>query len=485
MRYIFVTPEGVIDTLTGELTDRLSLGQLMTCEPGGVIAGVNLYPLLAGLADEARSQPDTGWTFQVHKQDRGGVIYIPRLSYRRGKVGSRGKRRRPPAIKWLVLNLELFTETDDVEAAARALVSLAERRGIRPRHSPGAFGSAMLRTSDEWGENRQPAPWFISELAREHLPGNYYATRTKYRTVPRAFYVDQQAAHHTVAATTPMPHPERLRARGRLRAVERGHFPRWIGIEKLKEQIGLLACVVECRSLAASEEHLYPQWARIPGRRNVWIWTPELRLLNAKVQLLHVSAALTSYKLDTALWEYAEWAMEQLAREDKHSAIKPALLAAYGMLAVRCQREFTLHTVHNREKPARAEVVTLPLLERVYRSTVKRRRVPSIQNVVARGVIEAEVRTRSIEYARQLEGIGVPVVHIYADGLIAACDNLPFPPNGWRVSATLTDVSAPAPNAIQSRELKRRPGVPNGRATVYIRPDAQGYHPRECEPNVR
>jgi hypothetical protein len=90
-------------------------------------------------------------------------------------------------------------------------------------------------------------------------------------------------------------------------------------------------------------------------------------------------------------------------------------------------------------------------------------------NRLARGVIEAETRTRSIEYARELESQGIHVSQIYADGLIAVTDHLPFVPNNWRVAGALTDVHSSSPNTIHSNEITRTPGVPSGRRAVKIK----------------
>jgi hypothetical protein len=495
MRYLFVTKLGVIDSLTGELSERPSIEQLLLQRPGGVIAGRNLYPMLAGVVNEARR--DAGWTASISaqrqqiKSDRvGGIIYFSHLHYRFAKIRRNGVRFRPGSIKWLVLNLELFCESEDIEGAARALVTLAERRGITPRYSPGSYGGAMLRASSAWEPDRQAAPRFISDAAREQLPGNYYALRDKYHNTSHAYYLDQQSSHHTIAATIDLPNPKYLHARGYYRAVEDGRTPRWVGVNKLDRHVGLLHAVVECDFLPPSVRHLYPPWAKQRGRRGIWIWTPELRLLDRRIRLQYVSAALTSYEPDLALREYGQWSLTQL-KNHKHDAIKSALLAAYGMLGIRTKREIEKYSVHSRGKPPKAETVKLPLMDEVYRSTIKRMRTPSIQNVIARGVIEAETRTRSIEYARQLESEGHDVVHIYADGLLTTAIQLPFLPDGWRVHGALSEVSSPNSSSIVSRELVRLPGIPNGRRTAYMRKDRpdeadpsqrSSLHLRECEP---
>lgn len=491
---LIVTARGVVNADTGEVAEGLTEGEFLRLG-GGTIAGRNLYPLVAGYMNGVRTAGDSGWTGKIHAQEQRsakgearvkGAIYFSHLTYRHPKR----KHKRAPATKYLILNLELFTESEDLESAARDILKLCRRRGVTPRYSPGSLGSALLRGSPEWQRLRRPAPHFISAAARPHLPGNYYALRPGYRKVAKAYYVDQQSSHHTVASTIDLPHPHYLRARGRFRAVEAERYPdTYRDLGTLDRHVGLIVARVRCARIPQQYSHLYPEWMREPGVHVRWIWTPELRLLDDKVSVEGVTAALTSVRADPALSEYARWSLTQLA-EPHNSAIKPALLAAYGMLAVRSDRDLTLYAAHAQEPPPRWKQTKLPLLDRAYRSTV-RSRVPAIQNVIARGVIEAEVRTRSIEYARELESEGIPVVHVYADGVIAATDQLPLPPPGWRIAGALTNVTSPAPHSILSAELVRLPGIPNGRRTAYMRADREGerrpgerpsHHLRECEP---
>jgi hypothetical protein len=478
---------GILDTFTGELSPTIDIEKLLQTEPGGVIAGNSCYPLLAKLAPEIKR--DEGWTMSVNLQQRRtrpmdstetritGRIYISRMTYRRAKVGGRKNRRRPPAIKWVVLELGLFMETppsdlDGVLAAAMSLTELAGRRGISPRPSPGSLGSAMLRASSEWNKERKAAPEFISEVARDHLPGNYYAlsNKTKGKSIPHVYYMDQEASHHKIASSIPIPFPGTLRARGYFRAAENEIYRPWTNdLRKLRGHFGLVLGMVQCGIIPHSMEHLYPPWAKERGMKPRWIWTPELRLFenDHRLSFEYAICALTSRHIDTALWEYSEWALEQRKRSDR-DPYKSSLLAAYGMLACRSDRPIDIYTVHGRAKPPRATVVELPLLPEVFRSEVKRKRAPTIQNVVARGVIEAETRTRSIEYARQLEGEGIPVAQIYADGLLAVTDQAPLiVPEHWRIAASLTRVYSPHPNSIVSRELVRLPGIIGSAQNAY------------------
>lgn len=479
MRLVLLSHGAVLDQDTGAFTPITSLERVLLTKPGGVIVGRNLYPHLAQVVPMIRG--DHGWTAQMKLQESkrptdgrvGGVIYFTHMSYRFPKERYEGKRYRPGSIKWTVLNMELFAEVtdEDMAEAALSLLDLAAKRGIKPRYSPGSFGGSMLRASPLWNIQRNPAPWFISEKARRYLPGNYYALRMGYRmkTISSAYYLDQKSSHHTIASQISLPHPSKLRARGLLRAVENRKTPPWLThVRELDGHVGLISAIVECDTLPPSQEHLYPPWAKERSKhKHVWIWTPELRLLDHRVRLRWISASLTSIKDDDVLSEYANWCLNVL-KEKKHSAVKPAMLAAYGLLAVRTKDNFQRHSVHGRPQPPRSTVCELPLVGKCYRSTVEKIRVPAIQNVVARGVIEAETRTRSIEFARLLESEGTHVTQIYADGLLAAVDRLPFLPPDWRVAGALTNVHHTSPNTIISDEIVRMPGIPHGRRTVRI-----------------
>jgi hypothetical protein len=237
---------------------------------------------------------------------------------------------------------------------------------------------------------------------------------------------------------------------------------------ELHNHIGVIIATVEVHYIPPSKIHLYPAWCRTPGNKQVWIWTPELRLFDRYVELRRVSASLTSHVADPVLSEYGQWCKQEI-QINKHRAIKPAMLAAYGMLAVRSRDNFTVHSVHGRAKPPRSRDIQFPLVNGiVYQSTVERKRTPVIQNVVARGVIEAETAVRSLELARTMEAQKIQVLQIYADGIIVKTDQVPLLPPEWRIACSLNELRAGAPNQVLSKNLLKLPGIPNGRRTSAI-----------------
>ena len=378
MRYLFVKDNGIFDYDTGELHDKLNLDTLMR-KGDGIISGRNLYALLSSLEDGIRK--DDGWTMRAHGPQKkfndryvSGMVYYSRLTYRAPKRGRRHNRRRPPAIKWLVLNLELFTEHKDTEAATFALMQLAVERGVKLRYSPGTIGSSLIRASPKWKKGRTPAPWFISESTRDLLPGNLYSLRYGFKWEERGLYLDQSRSHHTIAASVPLPDPSELHRRGSRKCAEwkKGEFPSgatpWLkgtDLLELLNHMGVILVKVKVNPIAKHRLHLYPRWAQSPGTKYQWIWMPELRLLDNRVTLCkpyEVFAGYTSTYMDPVLKEYGKWCLSQLDRPGQHPVVKPALHAAYGMLAVRRYDSFVSYTIHGRKKPPRAEEVKFPIV---------------------------------------------------------------------------------------------------------------------------
>jgi hypothetical protein len=478
VRYIYVTSDSIADSVGGIITGPQHLESILLTRPGGTIVGNNLYPVLATILPSIVNK-DAGWTATLKLQRKrkaktekvGGIIYFTSLTYRFPKERAGGKRYRPGSIRWLVLNMELFGEVADLADAAQALIKLAERRGVKPRFSPGAFGGALLRASPEWKQGRNPAPWFISDIARIHLPGNHYALAAGHNAtcIPSAIYFDQKSSHHTIASTISIPHPEFIRARGLVRRVREKVYENWIDdLKVMNEYVGLMCATVECDFIPNSLKHLYPPWAQKPGRRYVWLWTPDLRLMDRRTRLVHISCSYSGHISDPVMTEYSKWCLDVLS-EKPNKIVKPAMLAAYGLLAARTGTDIESYSLNCRSPSPRSTKSKLPIIGDITRSTVENTRVPVMQNVIARGIIEAETRARSIEYARQLESDGTHVSQIYADGVIGIGAQLPlFIPDGWRIAGTLSNVRSPFPNSIIADEIVRLPGIPNGRRSIRL-----------------
>jgi hypothetical protein len=446
---------------------------------GFYLAGISLFESLADLNTQMQHCVP-GWRMRMTNRRRhaftkdGRKRVTGRFFVDYFSVDARGKTHRSPRRKCDVINLDLLTEKppnhpDEQLEMALAILEMCENRGIRYKHTRGGLGSAMLRVSPFWEKGRTAAPRFINEQARQTLPGNFYSLSQKHRNksgiapIPHCYYVDQTSAHHRIVREVALPHPQGIHARGNIRTMK--------GVWCLPDSepgrrllsgtlVGLTLCKVHVSSVAPTQEHLYPPWALKRGSRNEWLWTPEFRLFkDHRIQLVHFVASFSASTSDLALREYANWAVDELGRNEGRARYKKgSLLAAYGMLAFNsCGRNIYRYWGGHSTKPIceipRAGLVSeskISVPEHVQLSTV---------NVIARGLIEAETRTRSIEYARELHAQGLHIPQIYADGLLVETDHLPFVKQGWRVSHSLTNVHLPRANAIISDQVVKLPGV--------------------------
>lgn len=481
-RLIVAVPyEGIFDSRIDAYSDR-PLHEIMGDAPGGILAGYGLYKLLATVQDALKDGAGD-WSFYIHGNKRKklnrvitGPMYVTRescrmpleKSYKWRRDGSRGGMKRdwvrPPSIKWINWNLEQFMPGCHPVEAAERLLRMCERRGIAPKPTPGGLGSAMLKASSEWKADREPAPFFISDIARKHLPGNYYEHKKKFVRANSVTLFDQVAAHHTIVNTIPLPHPQSIHRRGFRLEVDPIH---WVKGSFLKRHMGLLRAKVECSTIPEDIAHLYPRWSRIPGDHWRMIWTPELRLLDRRVRLLDVSTGFTGNRLDTALLEYSDFALGEIA-DDPNPIVKAALHAAYGSLATNTKDDYEIIIAGCNEIVPEDKRVKVPLFGDARSVIIKRLRVPLVQNVIAYGVIQAEQTTRSIEFGRQLHGEGHPVLQVYSDAVLAKVSQIPFLPDGWAAKHTLDELAAGAPNQIISPTVQRLPGIHGMRQRALV-----------------
>lgn len=465
--------------IAGEFTDAdtgeiVSLVDAMENPAGGVIGGYGLYPYLADTWPRLRGK----WNFS--QPGRKGQERIRRNEFYRahkklpkiatGKRHIAGDNSRPRGFSWVFLNLEKFhNEPDeDVPVAVRRVRKLCEDRGIKITATPGGMGKSGLMASSEWEKLRYFAPPWISEIAREHLPGNHYAHREGFRRDKGILLIDQQAAHHNIVNSIPLPDPSSIRRRGRRTPGKDG---RWIkNTQTLWRHMGLLHAMVEVQTIPRYELHLYPKWAQKPGTRLEWVWTPELRLLDNKVRLIGVQTALTGSRLDAALLEYSDFALDQI-HTDPHPVIKPILHAAYGSLAVDRYKDYKQIILGDIGDYKDTREVKLALIdEPAHEVTIKGMKISPVQNVVAYGVICAEQTVRSLELARVYEREHkLRVIQVYADALLVRTNQVPITPAGWEVKTDLGEVVAGAPNQIISARLQRIPGLSGERRrAMYV-----------------
>lgn len=440
------------------------------------LAGINLYELFAELNVLMEGVP--GWRIRFTNRRRYAFVkgekkvVTGRFFADYICMDQRVAEKRLPRKRCDIINLDLLREKppldpDEQMQMTLAILEICDKRGISFRTTRGAIGNALLKASPMWEPKRYAAPKFINDAAREYLPGNFYAVSNKVdlddeNTFDHCFYLDQESAHHSIAKELEIAHPQHIHARGNWKSLEgcwaKPETP--AGKEILSgNHYGLILVKMNVATIPPTQRHLYPPWALTKGNRLIWLWTPELRLLSdRRFQLDYIVASFTATARDMVISEYAGWALEELSSNVSRAGYKKgSLLAAYGMLAFNSAG----HTIyrywggHNTKK-----LCEIPRAGMVGESriTIPEDYQLSTVNVIARGLIEAETRMRSIEFARELTNLGYHVPQIYADGLLVHTDQLPFMPDGWKVSHSLTHVRIPRTNAIVSDQIVKMPG---------------------------
>lgn len=472
------------------------------------IAGINLYETMAYLNTLMSDVP--GWRMRFTNRRRyaftkdgrkvvTGKFFADYFGIDQ-KIGANGTRL--PRTRFEVLNLDLLRDKPPADSESQldmvlALLTMCEHRGIAMRGTRGSIGNALIKASKHWEPGRKPAPKFINDIARKHLPGNFYALSDKVTdrmNFDHCYYIDQNSAHHNIARSIQIPHPEHIHARGNYRTLK----GRWIDYRSpIAQQFiqgvhsGLFLCKLHIATIPPTQRHLYPPWALKRGDRVVWLWSPELRLLaDKRIQLDYFIASFTATAPDMVISEYARWALDEINSDREGAKYKKgSLLAAYGMLAFNSAgRKVYRYWGGNTNKP-KCEIPRAGLVAESVINIPSSVQVSTI-NVAARGMIEAETRMRSIEYAKELSSLGFHVPQIYADGLLVETDSLPFIPDGWRVSHSLTNVHIPRPNALVADQLVKLPGIPSSpedreweryRGESHARLVTQGYSLKPAE----
>jgi hypothetical protein len=464
---------------TGELLAIVASLLMNELDKETFIAGVCLYPELAAINKKLHNQVE-GWKCRIitprlsrgaekNLKSFGGGLYVEyfALDIRATRI------KRKPRRKITVLNLDLLYRNPAKEPLhqleqALAYLEICNHRGIKPGTKIGATASKLLTASPQWDRFRRSAPAWCNEESRKRLPGNHYSINTRYaeglKTVASCFYLDQENSHHCIAEQIDLPHPQNIKARGKWKRGE--GF--WI---KPTQDIGvgLVLAKIQVGHMAPTKSHLYPKWAQKRGTRLQWLWTPELRLfdIDYRLQLEYFVCAYTNLKTDPVLREYGQWAIKELQRvPERESYKKGPLLAAYGVLAYNPEkpRGSVFWGAHLSDAWYRKQTkLQLPFAGEVAHKQIKSNNwIPPATNVLARGVIEAECLTRTIEYAKELDSEGYDIAHIYADGFFVVADQLPFIRDGWRIKGERKNHHIVHPNTYINDKERKFPGIPEG-----------------------
>lgn len=340
------------------------------------------------------------------------------------------------------------------------------KQGLKPSPTVGGLAAQLLRDPRFYPEARRKVPRSTNATARPRLPGNYYELLVAPNAhTYSALYLDQTASHHNCALHLRFPHADKLRAKGHFTLQKKLWAPE--GSERLariEREHGLLYLELDVPNLSRFN-HFPPPYMRHPGVTRTWVYTNELKMIRELGATVNgVIAAWTSPTVDTGLNEYAYWALQEIANSspERRRWLKPALLAPYGILAA-----VPRPLEHAYRRADAGETVMYPVGSghlKVKRTVLSASRESSIANVIHRGMIEAECRTRTITYARDLTLRGYEVLALYADSLFlrsvahgaSVVPPLPFP---WKIEARLSELEFLSATTFVARELRKLPGV--------------------------
>ena len=482
-----VGPGEVFCERSGELVDRAELPELLRVHPSALVLCGNPEQLLAQLHRAFSEEPL--WQFRLTPVERTRLLnneprtteelIVNFFGFRRPNGHKRNRYFYPVAPGQFCRRSARELDPAGHRAGApywQLLLTWGERlrafcqaHDLKPTPTAGGVAAQLLRHPRFYPEPRRKVPRATNEKVRPHLPGNYYELRAEpHRVYAAALYIDQADAHHYAAMTTPVPQADRLQARGRFHSLSGEPWARpgsRVWEEVTGRHHGLLQLRVDVPR-GVSLGRYVPPAAQRPGERDVFVFTNELPdLLDLGVSVRWLSAAWTSPEADQGLQDYARWSVETVHRSPEDRPwLKPTLLAAYGILAAKPRRlTFGYRTASSGEPqdwyvgPERIAVMA--------RSTEREVQSP-IASVIQRAMVEAETRRISLELARELEAdYGREVLAVYADAVLVRDrrgdpEGLPLLPPPWRVKERLTNLVFHTPQAFESLEIQRLPGVP-------------------------
>lgn len=372
---------------------------------------------------DQRWHNDPRWTWSVMVQKK------PRAKMRQHVTYYGFRKARKQAFTNLVIDAGSFTDDTDTDLIelGQWVRDFANTHGLRMRASAAGIANQLLRHPDFYPEARRVVPLFINATAREHLPGPFYESYVDAtQRIEAATYIDQQAAYHYAAMTTPLPNSNSVRACGYTHSS--GVYARAGGelFQREMRKHGLVHAEVMVYPVPPKREKFTPRLLRKPGRQRAWIWTNEIPYLEKMgMQVLHLISVWGTEEVDRNIARYAQWAASM---SKQHPHLKALLLMPYGALG---RRPDTIE-IH---APGGDDALLLAgrWIEGTHSRSVRAQTYTA--NALQLGLIQAHVRALSLDMARQLSNKGEEVISVYADGIFIRLDGaqqIPmFAP--WRV----------------------------------------------------
>lgn len=298
--------------------------------------------------------------------------------------------------------------------------------------------SRFLRHPRFYPEPRRRVPTATNERARDYLAGVHQEFRGSYsRNYPDAYSLDQSRAYHRIAQEIPLPASDYLHARGYfVSPFDATDFWAVPGDEIYCRTINQPG-IVFVQAIQSRTGKGIPY--RLPtqdfyGRKKLALWTNEIELAESLgLRIEGIYAALTALTEDEGMKRYGKWAERQInaSSPERRQWLKPTLHAAYGLLGARPRA--LKFGYRNSERGEIRDYLFGAHQYSVHHVETRGKLQPPIANVPMLGVLQAEVRKRTITLANDLMAHGVEVMHIHADGLHARGQlPLDLPPN-WTV----------------------------------------------------
>lgn len=338
---------------------------------------------------------------------------------------------------------------------AVTLQNFCQRVGVDVRPTIGGISSQFHTDFKFYPKARRKVPAKINERARERMPGNHYLlTVEPHKEEFTAYYLDQRRAHHYHASRIQFPASDTLYAYGRFTDLAECVY----NIEQVYPHISGLYCL----DLVRTTKHQPFSWLkRTIAQERAFVWSNELsHLLDSGWRVKGVRAVWGSRHRDTGINRYARWAESQLDKYEDAGWLKPLLLSAYGILAIRPRHAEAVFRLAKSGTEVTFRTGKHSMSGRLVRS--QRKLEPNIANVLYRGMIEAATRSDSIGLAQYLSANGHHVLSIYADAVIVEVDDdltLPLLPEPWRNKQTLNHLEFFSQQAFVSGEMTKLPGV--------------------------
>lgn len=330
--------------------------------------------------------------------------------------------------------------------------------------SAGGLAAQLLKDSRFYPEARRKAPRILNDKVRQKLPGNYYKLpeRKGIKPIRKATYIDMENAHHYLATQIEFPCVNTLFAYGFLDTERPKPYAKQ-GTRRFNELLSRPGMFHVRMMVPRMRKNMFaPPYMEKPGIKSCWIYSNELPLihkLGGYIEVIH--AAIVADETDTGLSKYAEWAIKELAdRPEQKPWLKPALHAAYGLLAAKPRPlEIGWRRAKGEDDLFPMDGKMIPV--KVVRS--KKAQESRVVNAIHRGMIEAEQRRRALELASELQAKGATILCIYADSIFVDMPQLPLLPRPWKTKIDVHNLRFHSATSFESDELVRLPGIPRAR----------------------